>query len=244
MAKGDVERGTTELYPGMIEPPEIRWAFIRKVYAIVAMQILLTIAVASVVVFVKPIHKFLASGTPGLVLLIVVFILTLLLICPLFAYRKRHPWNFVLLVLFTILLSFTLGVACAFSKGEKLNWYLKPKLVSNAHWKIILEAFILTGAAVAGLTLYTFWAVKRGKDFSFLGPFLSASLLFFFRVGKVAHMIYGLMGAIIFSGYIVYDTNNLIKRYTYDEYITAAIELYLDIVNIFIAFLQMLGATD
>lgn len=43
--------------------------------------------------------------------------------------------------------------------------------------KIILEAFILTGAAVAGLTLYTFWAVKRGKDFSFLGPFLSASLL-------------------------------------------------------------------
>ncbi|KAH9764864.1 protein lifeguard 4 [Citrus sinensis] len=198
MAKGDVERGTTELYPGMIEPPEIRWAFIRKVYAIVAMQILLTIAVASVVVFVKPIHKFLASGTPGLVLLIVVFILTLLR-------------------------------------------------------KIILEAFILTGAAVAGLTLYTFWAVKRGKDFSFLGPFLSASLLvlivfgifmFFFRVGKVAHMIYGLMGAIIFSGYIVYDTNNLIKRYTYDEYITAAIELYLDIVNIFIAFLQMLGATD
>lgn len=154
--------------------------------------------------------------------------------------------------------------------------------------KIILEAFILTGAAVAGLTLYTFWAVKRGKDFSFLGPFLSASLLvlivfgifmvstfslshltftqslpnmlsplsysdqctnishlqFFFRVGKVAHMIYGLMGAIIFSGYIVYDTNNLIKRYTYDEYITAAIELYLDIVNIFIAFLQILGATD
>ncbi|KAL9410661.1 hypothetical protein AB3S75_044439 [Citrus x aurantiifolia] len=236
MAKGDVERGTTELYPGMIEPPEIRWAFIRKVYAIVAMQILLTITVASVVVFVKPIHKFLASGTPGLVLLIVVFILTLLLICPLFAYRKRHPWNFVLLVLFTILLSFTVGVACAFSKG-----------------KIILEAFILTGAAVAGLTLYTFWAVKRGKDFSFLGPFLSASLLvlivfgifmFFFRVGKVAHMIYGLMGAIIFSGYIVYDTNNLIKRYTYDEYITAAIELYLDIVNIFIAFLQLLGATD
>lgn len=78
MEKGDAERGTTELYPGMIEPPEIRWAFIRKVYAIVAMQILLTIAVASVVVFVKPIHKFLASGTPGLVLLIVVFILTLL----------------------------------------------------------------------------------------------------------------------------------------------------------------------
>lgn len=46
-------------------------------------------------------------------------------ICPLFAYRKRHPWNFVLLVLFTILLSFTVGVACAFSKGTVIiDWLI------------------------------------------------------------------------------------------------------------------------
>jgi hypothetical protein len=42
---------------------------------------------------------------------------------------------------------------------------------------VVLEAAFLTGIVVASLTLYTFWAVKRGADFSFLGPFLFASLM-------------------------------------------------------------------
>lgn len=43
--------------------------------------------------------------------------------------------------------------------------------------KIVLEALILTSAVVAGLTGYTFWASKKGKDFSYLGPFLFTSLI-------------------------------------------------------------------
>lgn len=42
--------------------------------------------------------------------------------------------------------------------------------------KIVLEALILTSAVVLSLTGYTFWASKRGQDFSFLGPILFASL--------------------------------------------------------------------
>lgn len=40
----------------------------------------------------------------------------------------------------------------------------------------MLEALILTSAVVLSLTGYTFWASKRGQDFSFLGPILFASL--------------------------------------------------------------------
>ena len=43
--------------------------------------------------------------------------------------------------------------------------------------KVILESAILTTVVVFSLTAYTFWAVRRGKDFSFLGPFLFASLI-------------------------------------------------------------------
>lgn len=57
-------------------------------------------------------------------------------------------------------------------------------------------------------------------------------------------MIYGGLGAIIFSGYIIYDTNNLIKRFSYDDYIWAAVSLYLDIINLFLALLNILRATD
>lgn len=41
----------------------------------------------------------------------------------------------------------------------------------------MLEAAILTSVVVVGLTLYTFWAAKRGYDFAFLGPFLFAAVL-------------------------------------------------------------------
>lgn len=41
----------------------------------------------------------------------------------------------------------------------------------------MLQATILTAAAVIGLTLFTFWAVKRGYEFSFMFPFLFTSLV-------------------------------------------------------------------
>lgn len=66
----------------------------------------------------------------------------------------------------------------------------------------------------------------------------------FFPLGSATEAIYGAMGAIIFSGYIVYDTDNLIKRFTYDEYIWASVTLYLDILNLFLTILRMLRQGD
>uniref|UniRef100_A0A803M6L5 BI1-like protein n=1 Tax=Chenopodium quinoa TaxID=63459 RepID=A0A803M6L5_CHEQI len=218
--RGDIEAG--QLYPNMVEDVQFRWAFIRKVYVIIAMQMILTAAVAAVVVFVPPIPRYLVS--------------TRAVMCPLYAYMKRHPINFILLGLFTVAIAFGVGMSCAFVKG-----------------KIVLEALILTCVVVVSLTLYTFWAAKRGKDFSFLGPFLFAGMMvlmvfmliqIFIPLGKLSLMIYGCISAILFSAYIVYDTDNLIKRYSYDEYIPAAVTLYLDIVNLFLALLALLEGAD
>jgi len=106
---------------------------------------------------------------------------------------------------------------------------------------------------VISLTAYTFWAAKRGHDFNFLGPFLFAALMvlmvfsliqIFFPLGKISVMIYGGLASLIFCGYIIYDTDNIIKRYTYDEYIWAAVSLYLDVINLFLSLLQVLRAAD
>ncbi|XP_031485413.1 protein LIFEGUARD 4-like [Nymphaea colorata] len=233
---GDVEGGTAPLYPMMLESPELRWAFIRKIYSILTIQLLLTIAVAAVVITVRPISLFFVSTTAGLVLYIVIIILPFILLCPLYFYHQRHPVNLLLLGLFTVSISFLIGLTCAFTSG-----------------KVILEAAILTAVMVVSLTLYTFWAARRGQDFGFLGPFLFGALFIliifgmiqiFFPLGKITTMIYGALAAIIFCGYIVYDTDNLIKRYTYDEYIWAAIALYLDIINLFLALLTVFRASD
>jgi len=222
------------LYPGLsLQDNEMRWAFLRKVYSILSMQLLLTVIVSATVVLYSPATLFLVK-TPGL--LLGISILPFILLCPLYAYHQKHPVNLALLGLFTVVLSLTVGISCAYTKG-----------------RIVLEALILTAAVVFSLTGYTFWASKKGKDFSFLGPILFSSLIViilfsfiqvFFPLGSLSTTIYGGLGALVFSGYIVYDTDNLIKRYTYDEYIWASVVLYLDILNLFLSLLQLLKGSE
>ncbi|KAI8574504.1 hypothetical protein RHMOL_Rhmol01G0359600 [Rhododendron molle] len=196
--KVDLEAGATPLYPTVLERPELRWSFIRKVYSILTFQLLLTVAVSAVVVEVRPIALFFATTPDGLALYI-------LLLCTPFI------------------------------------------------WRVILKAAILTAGVAVGLTSYTFWAAKRGYDFNFLGPFLSAAIFvailfcllqIFLPLGKISVMVYGCIAAIVFCGYVIYDTDNLIKRYSYDEYIWASVALYLDIINLFLSLLTIFRAAD
>ena len=234
MGKGDIEAGNPQsLYPSMIESPELRWGFIRKVYTIVSIQLLFTAGFASLFVFFPPAKNFVLYNDYRFIVLIASFICTLILLFVLSICYNKHPLNLFLLGLYTLGMSVTVGFVCAFAKAT-----------------IVLEAAFLTGVVVASLTLYTFWGVKRGKDFSFLGPFLFASLMvmllfgliqMFFPLGPLGRMVYAGMGALIMCGFIVYDTCDLIKRYTYDDYIWAAIAIYGDIVNLFIYILSLLN---
>lgn len=70
--KVDLESG--RLYPMMLERAELRWSFIRKIYSIVTIQMLLTIAVASVVVFVHPVSVFFTTTGAGLAIYIILII--------------------------------------------------------------------------------------------------------------------------------------------------------------------------
>jgi len=109
---------------------------------------------------------------------------------PLYHYQHKHPHNFVFLGLFTLCLSFSIGVACANTQG-----------------KIVLEALVLTAGVVASLTAYAFWASKKGKEFGYLGPVLSSALTIlvltsflqiFFPLGPVSVALFGGLGALVF----------------------------------------------
>jgi FtsH-binding integral membrane protein len=66
----------------------------------------------------------------------------------------------------------------------------------------------------------------------------------FFPLGRISVMIFGCLASILFCGFIIYDTDSLIKRYAYDEYIWAAVSLYLDIINLFLSILTVCSARD
>ncbi|KAF8769117.1 hypothetical protein HU200_006909 [Digitaria exilis] len=144
----------------MTESPDLRWAFVRKIYVILAVQLAMTAVISGFVVKVPAISEFFVSSNTGIALYIFLIILPFIVLCPLHYYHQKHPVNLLLLGLFTVAISFAVGMTCAFHQR-----------------KVILEAAILTAVVVISLTAYTFWAAKRGHDFNFLGPFLFAALM-------------------------------------------------------------------
>lgn len=72
---------------------------------------------------------------------------------PLWCYRQSHPVNLILLAGWTVSLSIGVGLVCS----------SYPSI-------IVLEALVLTAGITVGLTAYTFFAIKQGKEFECVGP--------------------------------------------------------------------------
>ncbi|CAI5493879.1 unnamed protein product [Closterium sp. Naga37s-1] len=226
----DVEAGPSSdlLYPGItLSENEMRWGFIRKVYGIIGAQLLLTAAVGSCFALIPTVRDF---GLTNGYFMFFATILPFATLIPLVIYRSRHPLNLALLAIWTASMSMTVGLICSMYSGP-----------------IVAEALGLTASVVLGLTAYTYYAVKKGQEFSYLGPMLYVSLWLllgwsFIQIfwGLGSEFALALVGALIFALFIVYDTDLIIRRYSYDEYVMASLNIYLDIINLFIRMLEIL----
>merc|ERR1719198_1236729 len=151
-------------------------------------------------VLASPAHSHFVIGHPPLMYL--GLFASIGFIFALFVYKNRHPLNMNLLAGFTICEAYTVGVICAMYSEMGLGI-------------VVLQAVLLTAAVFVALTTYVH-ATK--KDFSWLGGGLFAALfvLLFWSLlnsimgfGMGGQMIFSLVGALIFIGYILYDTSNL-----------------------------------
>jgi len=210
----------------------VKAGFIRKVYGILAIQLLMTVLGAATFMFHSPTRYYVLSHPE---MMMTAAFLPFGFLLGLFCYKDKHPINMALLGGFTLAMTYTVGVVCA-------SYY------ENGLGLIVLQALILTAAVFVSLTTYVF---VTGKDFSFLGAGLFAALwiliiwsllnsLFDFGLGSGGRMVFSLIGALIFVGYILYDTSMIIHHMGPDDYIMAAISLYLDLVNLFLYMLEIL----
>ncbi|HEY2366167.1 MAG TPA: Bax inhibitor-1/YccA family protein [Polyangiaceae bacterium] len=111
----------------------------------------------------------------------------------------------------------------------------------------VRDAFLLTAAAFVGLSGYTL--VSR-RDFSNLGAALTiglfvligASLLGFFVHAAVFQLAVASMGVLLFAGYILYDTSRIMRTNEDGDAVGAALQLFLDIVNMFLLLLRILSS--
>lgn len=207
---------------------DIRMAFIRRVYSILTVQLVLTTALSSFSFFSKSYRHWIQNnqwmmwtslfGAIGFMLLT-------------YWKRKSYPANLVFLAGFTALEAYSISVITSFYGN-----------------RVVLEALILTMGIFVALTLF---ACQSKYDFTSWMPYLFGALwvliIFgfmaaFFPHGKTIELVYGVVAALIFSGYILVDTQLIMRHYHVEEEIAAAISLYLDVINLFLAILRILNS--
>jgi FtsH-binding integral membrane protein len=113
---------------------------------------------------------------------------------------------------------------------------------------IIPTAGVMTLAMFGGLTATVF---ITGKDYSFLGPilciggflalgFIVAAMIFTFSLG----LVFSFAMVALASGYILYDTSNVLHHYRTDQHVAAALALFASVALLFFYILRILIALN
>jgi FtsH-binding integral membrane protein len=111
---------------------------------------------------------------------------------------------------------------------------------------VVGQAGLLTLSTFGVLTAYA-WTSRR--DFSAWGGFfivgvwviIGTSLLNIFFQNQTAALWIAGATVLAFSGLLVFDTWRLRNAYGPGDYVLAAVNIYLDLLNMFLAILQLLG---
>ncbi|MEE8396099.1 MAG: Bax inhibitor-1 family protein, partial [bacterium] len=70
---------------------------------------------------------------------------------------------------------------------------------------------------------------------------IAGSLLNLFFQSPITEFAIAGAGVILFSGFILYDTSNILRNYDVGDYTAATLSLYLDILNLFLFLLRLLS---
>ena len=132
-----------------------------------------------------------------------------------------------------------------FVTGLTLAPLLSSILAMPGGGGIVGQAFFLTAIITGGLSLF---AMNTTRDFSGMGKGLFialiivviASIVNIFLGSPILQVAIAGIGAILFSAFILYDTQRIIRG-EFATPVEAAVAIYLDVFNLFVSLLQILG---
>lgn len=148
--------------------------------------------------------------------------------------RRTYPRNVILVLLFTLV------------EGVFIAPFLMIAERSNPG--ITGQAGVLTLSTFGVLSLY---ALVSKRDFSAWGSFffvglwvlIATSLLNMFFPSALGTLWIAAGTVLVFSGLLVFDTWRIVRsgQYGPDDYVPAAVNIYLDLLNLFLAIITLLG---
>ncbi|MBF0184288.1 MAG: Bax inhibitor-1/YccA family protein [Magnetococcales bacterium] len=165
-------------------------------------------------------------------------------------FAREHPIILMLLMLGAMFLAFAVKNAATLflftgisglSLGPVIAVYVGAGL---SH--VVGEAVFMTGAVFAGLTVY---ALTTRRDLSVMNGILFAGLIVLL-VGGLLNLFFhssalsfamAAIGSVIFSGYVLVETQELKSNPWAMAPSVAALSMYLNVVNLFMSLLRLLG---
>jgi FtsH-binding integral membrane protein len=210
----------------LVRTGEERATLVRRTYALVLVSVLVTIVGVSFALSQPAVLQAVAQHP------IIAFLAALAPLVIAGRMKAAFPMN----IGFVLLFNFAMGVMISpaiFFYGSR-----QPGLIG--------QAAVLTIGAFGILTLYAF--VSR-RDFSAWGGFLMVGLyvligtmlLNFFFQNAAVDLWLASVAVLLFSGLLLFDTWRLRNFYGPDEYVGAAVQIYLDLLNMFMAILRIMG---
>lgn len=215
----------------------LRNGFIKKVLCILMMQLAIsTVAIGVTFIDKSAIRTFMVQNKWLMWVALGVSLASMIvLVCKRDAFRKV-PMNYILLFVYTVSMSYLLAAIAATTESD-----------------VVLFALGFTVLIVLAVTLYAcFTKTDVTKARSIIsGLIMTAFLVLIFALcfrSRFLSVIYSGLVGVIFTIILAYDIQKLIgkyeQQYSLDEYIMASLDLYIDIVQIFLAVLSVRRNTD
>ncbi|XP_057690946.1 glutamate receptor, ionotropic, N-methyl D-aspartate-associated protein 1b (glutamate binding) isoform X2 [Corythoichthys intestinalis] len=216
-----------------LDDKSIRRAFIRKVFLVLTAQLVVTFSFVMVFTFVEGIKAFAKENIWPYILSYVTFFVCMCAISCSGNLRRKHPWNLVALSILTLSMSYMVGMIASFHETD-----------------IVLMALGIT--AVVCFTVVVFSLQTKydftscyGVMFVCLVVLVLFSFLCIILQNGILNIFYAGLAALLFTCFLAVDTQLLLANKELslhpEEYIFAALNLYMDIINIFIYILSLVG---
>jgi len=218
----------------------IRLSFIRKVFSILILQMSVTLAFIAWFIFHEPTKGFVQNHVGMYIAGCVLFVVLYFVLVCCTSVARRHPINLVLLAIFTISLSYMVAVISSFHDT-----------------KIVLALFgmtLLISVGIIGFASQTKYDFTKWAGVLFVCCFalfifgLFAAILIPTGAMQGVRMVYAGLGALLFMAFLAFDTQLIMggKKYEIspEDYVFAAMMLYVDIIYIFLYLLALFGGNN
>ncbi|XP_072259379.1 protein lifeguard 2 [Pyxicephalus adspersus] len=107
---GDTEMLTSQSW----EDDRVRRSFIRKVYSILSLQLLVTVSIVALFTFCDPVKEYVQENPGWYWASYIVFFTTYLVLACCSGPRRYFPWNLILLCIFTLSMSYVTGMLSSY----------------------------------------------------------------------------------------------------------------------------------